>query len=152
LCQDTDDWGEILRDFKHEFAQWEREFHPATKTWSVPLYCRARVRRWAERWFDPDRREYVEGEPAGGSYGSRSYSNSRSGYGRCGEPQSATTAVDRAYAELHLLPTAPPELVRAAHRILIKQVHPDAGGSHEATVKINLAWELVREDQERRSA
>jgi curved DNA-binding protein CbpA len=51
-----------------------------------------------------------------------------------------------------LLPTAPAELVRAAHKVLIKQVHPDRGGSHEQATKINVAWEIIRADLERRSA
>ena len=149
FCEETGDWRLILHDFKCAFEPHERRFDAATKTWSLPLYCRARVRQWADRWFDADEREFSEDEPAGHS---RSYSYSRTSSGRYGEPQSTTTAVERAYAEMHLLPSAPPELVQAAHRVLLKQVHPDRGGTHEQTVRLNLAWELVCEDQERRAS
>lgn len=43
------------------------------------------------------------------------------------------------YADLHLLPTAPPELVRDAYRCLAKLYHPDRGGSTAAMQRINAA-------------
>lgn len=45
-----------------------------------------------------------------------------------------------AFATLHLLPTACPELVKSAFRILARQHHPDHGGSTEAMQKINKAY------------
>ena len=47
-------------------------------------------------------------------------------------------------AELHL-PTAPPELVEGAYRILARLHHPDAGGSREAMQAINGADAALRE-------
>lgn len=47
------------------------------------------------------------------------------------------------YAALHLLPSAPPELVRAAFKTLARLLHPDAGGSHEAMIKLNTAYERL---------
>jgi hypothetical protein len=152
FCADGAAWFEILDDFKYEFAQWERRYDPGTRTWSVPLECRARVRAWADRWFDPDARGFTEDGPAGHADGSRSYSQGRNSYARYGEAGTSTGVVEDAYRVLHLYPTAPPELVQAAHRILIKQVHPDAGGSHEDAVRINAAWERVRSDLERRAS
>jgi hypothetical protein len=147
-CEETGDWRMILRDFKFAFEPHERRLDAVERSWSVPLYCRARVRQWADRWFDVDEREFSEDQ----GYGSRSYSDSQSSYGRYGGRQSATTAVERAYAELHLLPTAPPEVAQAAHRAMLRLTHPDAGGTHEQVVKVNLAWELVSSDLEKRSA
>jgi hypothetical protein len=138
----------ILHDFKYAFERHERRFDAAERSWSVPLYCRARVRQWADRWFSPAEREFTEDEPVGHGYGSRSYSDSQSSYGRYGESRSATTAVERAYAQLHLLPSAPPELAAAAHKVMVRLTHPDAGGSHEAAVAVNLAWELIEADQQ----
>lgn len=48
------------------------------------------------------------------------------------------------YAELGLLPGAPPELVRASYRILSRERHPDAGGTHEAMVRLNHAYEKLK--------
>lgn len=149
-CEETGDWRMILHDFKYAFERGERRFDPATRTWSLPLYTRARVRQWADRWFSPDEREFTEDEPAGHGYGSRSYSGSHSSYGQYGE--TSTSAVADAYRVLHLYPSAPPELAQAAHRILIKQVHPDRGGSHDEAVRLNAAWELVRTELERRAS
>ena len=50
-----------------------------------------------------------------------------------------------AYRVLHLLPSAPPELVTAAHRCLAKLNHPDRGGSTVAMQQINAAVDLIRE-------
>jgi hypothetical protein len=51
---------------------------------------------------------------------------------------------DAAYAALDLLPSAVPELVTAAYRIKAKKAHPDAGGSHDAMVRVNAAYEFLR--------
>jgi curved DNA-binding protein CbpA len=45
-----------------------------------------------------------------------------------------------AYAVLHLLPTAPPELIKAAYRCLAMIHHPDRGGDTEAMQRINSAY------------
>lgn len=47
------------------------------------------------------------------------------------------------YAALHLLPSAPPELIKAAYRRLAQIHHPDAGGTHERMVEINRAFETL---------
>ena len=46
-----------------------------------------------------------------------------------------------AFAALHLLPSAPPDVVKAAFRALAKEMHPDVGGDTAATVRVNLAYE-----------
>jgi len=51
-----------------------------------------------------------------------------------------------AYQVLHLLPTAPKEVVVAAYRVLSKLYHPDINKSSNATkemVKINAAFEEI---------
>ncbi len=46
-----------------------------------------------------------------------------------------------AHATLHLLPSAPPELIRAAFKCLAQLVHPDKpGGDTEAMQRINAAY------------
>jgi hypothetical protein len=45
-----------------------------------------------------------------------------------------------AYAALHLLPTAPPSVVRAVYRELAKLNHPDLGGDVRAMQTINAAY------------
>jgi hypothetical protein len=45
---------------------------------------------------------------------------------------------------LHLRPTAPPELVSAAHRCLAKLNHPDTGGNCITMQSINAAVDQIR--------
>ena len=52
---------------------------------------------------------------------------------------------DDPYIVLHLRPTAPPELVNAAHKVLAKLNHPDAGGDTITMQRINSAVEQIRE-------
>ena len=48
-----------------------------------------------------------------------------------------------AYRTLHLLPTAPADLVAAAYRILAKAHHPDRGGTTVDMQRINQAYEIA---------
>jgi Putative quorum-sensing-regulated virulence factor len=50
------------------------------------------------------------------------------------------------YAELHLLPSAPPEVVDAAYRALVKLLHPDwvGPGSMSRMVALNNARDAIR--------
>lgn len=51
----------------------------------------------------------------------------------------ADNAVVAAFAALHLRPSAPPELVKVAHRTLAKLYHPDKGGDLATMQRINSA-------------
>jgi hypothetical protein len=64
----------------------------------------------------------------------------------------APAVVCAAFAELHLLPSAWPELVRSAHRIAACRHHPDAGGEHARVVAANLPAEQALAWAERHSA
>jgi hypothetical protein len=50
---------------------------------------------------------------------------------RTSRTAAAETDGDAQFQVFHLLPTAPPELVRAAYRTLAKIFHPDKGGGAE---------------------
>ncbi len=47
------------------------------------------------------------------------------------------------FTTLHLLPSAPPEVVKAAYKALARVHHPDARGNSERMVAINLAYETL---------
>jgi len=49
------------------------------------------------------------------------------------------------FAALHLLPSAPPELIEGAYRILARIHPPDAGGTDKAMRALNEARDLLRE-------
>lgn len=49
-----------------------------------------------------------------------------------------------ALAKMHLLPTAPPEVVKAVFRALAMLYHPDKGGSAEQMRELNEAYDQLR--------
>jgi hypothetical protein len=51
----------------------------------------------------------------------------------------------RPYTTLHLLPSAPPELIKAAYKCLAMKCHPDHGGSNKAMQELNAAYETLAE-------
>lgn len=83
-----------------------------------------------ESWLDANRsgwREYFAGQDAGQKPGGET----------AGDP------VAEAYDVLGLKPGASGDEIRAAHRDLMKAVHPDHGGSSYLAAKINQARDLL---------
>ena len=56
------------------------------------------------------------------------------------------TRPEQAYQALYLLPTAPPEVVRAAYRALALLLHPDRGGNEEAFQHLQTAYEVLKKE------
>ena len=52
-----------------------------------------------------------------------------------------------AYQTLHLLPSAPDDLVKAAYKVLAKRVHPDTGGSVVEMQRLNEAYTMIARRQ-----
>ena len=89
-----------------------------------------------ESWLDTNRagwREYFAEQEAGGGQGAEAPS------GGSRDP------VAEAYAVLGLKPGAGADEIKAAHRELMKGVHPDRGGSEFLAAKINEARDLLLE-------
>jgi len=62
---------------------------------------------------------------------------------REGMRQPAPAPAGSPHAVLHLLSSAPPEVIKAAYRALSILNHPDRGGSHIKMVEINAAYEAL---------
>ncbi len=113
----------VVGEIKRSVPSPLRSYDPDTKAWTVAARYVSTVFHILARVFDE---VDVEG--------------SRSGAADRGRPTGGDP-----YVVLHLLSTAPPELVSAAHRCLAKLHHPDAGGDTAVMQRINSAVESIRE-------
>lgn len=66
------------------------------------------------------------------------------------EPPRTTPKSSGASAVLHIADEAPLAVAEAAYRALIRDVHPDVGGSHELAVALNAAIHTIRLQHEAR--
>lgn len=111
-------------------TRWSRADH----AWVLADRERAPLAAWLSLYVPGDAIAWIDLDAA-------------SGWGRASYP-SAASALDQAYRTLYLLPTAPPEVVQAAHRALVKLHHPDLASdehsAHSAMVNINQAITAIR--------
>ena len=105
------------------------------------------------RYYDPGTRKWVVGEPATESF-RHWLSYARATFGAqvqwIGEtyedpeaewtPPKPKPKAGDPYQTLHLLPSAPPEVVKAAYKALATLHHPDKGGETEVMQRINDAY------------
>lgn len=110
------------------------------KLWRVEKLFEFRLLSLLKEFFDT-----VERVPLSELSGAAS---GRSGY-RPGANGGADS-LRQDYATLHLLPSAPAEVVKAVYRTLAKLKHPDAGGTTADMQHINAAYERIDEKERRR--
>lgn len=93
------------------------------------------VEAWLDR-TDPEWRDDLHGGPQGGQRDAR---------GDAGTPPRgiADVTVEEAYAILGLQPGADAAAIKAAHHRLMKQLHPDHGGTDYFAAKINRARDVL---------
>ena len=130
---------------------WHPDGSAADVTFPYSAYVVAELKRAVPaplRTYDPDLKTWT----VAGRYVSAVYHVLAQVFGEVDVEGSRSGAADRGrptggdpYVVLHLLPTAPPELVSAAHKCLAKLHHPDAGGSTAVMQRINRAVESIRE-------
>jgi len=130
---------------------WHPDGSAADVTFPYDAFVVAEIKRAVPsplRTYDPDSRTWtVAGRYVSTVFhllarvfGEVAIEGSRTGAADHGRPSS-----DDPWTILHLRPTAPPELVAAAHRCLARLHHPDAGGSTALMQRINGAVEQIRE-------
>ena len=108
----------VVAEIKRSVPAPLRSYDPSTKTWTVAARYVGDIYHILDQAFGG---VDVEGARSGAA-----------DHGR-------RAGTDDSYVVLHLLPSAPPELVTAAHRCLAKIHHPDAGGSTAVMQQINRA-------------
>ena len=108
-----------------------RRYDPTTKLWHVSHAYAAQAVALLRRAF-PDT-QVIDA----------------SGFGRSAPPPPPRPAMatERHYAALHLLPSAPPELVDSAYRCLMRLYHPDVlpAGERERATKVAQELNIARE-------
>jgi hypothetical protein len=118
-----------------------RTYNPRLKQWRVSseaafslqrwsAYCRNTLHAQAE-WIDDG--EMYEDE----------YADSYSHKAPPRRPRGVESEHE-AYQVLHLLPSAPAPLIKAAYRELAKIKHPDHGGDDEEMKRINSAFDVLK--------
>lgn len=143
ITTDTDLWADAKTDLKLNFPHHTNlRYDGDAREWTIPLYMRDRLQRWASAWAS--RQEWNAASRQG--YGGQQQRYS----GRSQGAQSAGPT--SAYAVLHLLPTAPPELVTAAYRMLAQLCHPDHGGDTQMMMALNEAVATLRDGATRRTS
>jgi len=139
ITADTDLWADAKTDLKRSFNHGTGlRYDGDAREWSLPRYSIERLQRWADAWTSQQEWDAPR----------------RNGQQRRSERhQDAPAApLTEAYATLHLLPSAPPELVTAAYRTLAQLHHPDRGGDTGAMSAINQAVEILRDGAMRKAS
>jgi len=112
----------IVAEIKRSVPSPLRSYDPGTKAWTISARYVSTVFHLLARVF-----------------GGVDIEGSRTGPADRGRQPS-----DDPWGTLHLLPSAPPELVSAAHKCLAKLTHPDVGGDTGTMQALNAAVEQIR--------
>ena len=123
---DRDAFVFLIEALKDAIPAYDRTYSPASREW----FIHASARDSLDNWLDDARAVFnasVEWQPT-------KHEHTRA------KPRNETNA----HAVLHLLPSAPPEVVRAAYKALAMKHHPDHGGDTEAMQRLNEAYERLR--------
>ena len=107
----------LVAALKSGIPSYGRSYDPATKVWSVGASYADLAVGLLRRFF-PDARI---------------------------ERPRASARPDEHFRVLHLLPSAPPQLIDGAYRVLARLHHPDAGGDPEVMRRLNAARDALRE-------
>ena len=116
----------LKNDIPWDFRSWGGDW----KTWTVESFYADRAVELVRRYF---------GEVTVEDQRRR---NQESRQQSAGGPRQQTVPPDD--VTLHLLPTAPPQLIDAAYKALARLTHPDLGGSTEAMQRLNAAYERLK--------
>ena len=116
--------ADLIEALKAEVPARHRSYDPTSKAWAVTEPNLAEQALALAAWFFPDV-VVLDGPQA-----TRDPRPLRRG--------------DPAFQDLHLLPSAPPELIAAAYRTLSRLHHPDLGGSNAAMQRLNAALDALK--------
>ncbi len=140
-ADDEDAFRAVKDSFRRVFPQRSAVYWlPADKAWSIRWQDRGKLAAWIAVTFPPSAVDWDEDDVGSASAGGWSGAS----WFHTGTRPAPGGRLASAYAALYLLPTAPAEVVQAAHRALVKVHHPDHGGDGRAIIGINRAIEEIR--------
>lgn len=132
---DPEAFTSLIESLKDYISPHERRYDPSKRQWLINSAAFDDISLWTEyaqqtfaarvEWSVLNKKEQ------------RTHGSSKRAY----KPHTPVKA--DFYATLHLQPTAPPELIRAAYKCLAMKHHPDHGGSTEVMQKLNQAYAVL---------
>jgi hypothetical protein len=131
---DSDAFQFAISELKSVVPADYRRYEPDKKIWLISASL------FVEDWLDVLRmRLDVEVERVG----ARQTYHHRRQEQKWQPPPPPTQSIALPFATLHLLPDAPPEVVKASYKALAKIYHPDVRGDSAKMVEINRAYETI---------
>jgi hypothetical protein len=125
FAADTNAFTYAISELKEIIPAAFRSYEPTLKTWIIT------ERELLDNWFSELRRRYAvevdEHETA--------------------NRPPPVQSIASPFRTLHLLPDAPPEVVKAAYKALARIYHPDARGNSEKMIAINRAFEIITQNK-----
>lgn len=126
-----------VEELKDSVPARHRRWDPSRKLWHFQSAARPAAMAWVQRWFTLEQRIFRD-QPFD------RWESARPGSTESGPPPDPRAA---AFAALHLLPSAPAPLVKAAYRCLSQLHHPDhQGGDTAQMTRLNLAYETLTKE------
>jgi hypothetical protein len=116
-----EDFDAALWEFKNHVPSWAAHFDGKRKAWLVDVTARHALAEFLMLMSCRDAQVH---------------------YDKMDEKPARLT-VESACQTLHLLPSAPAVVVRAAYKALAQIHHPDAGGDEDEMKRLNAAYDLV---------
>ena len=130
---DSDLFGRVKRSLTDAFPYYAR-WNADERAWELPVTQRHALRQWLRMHVADEAVTWID------DTGPRSRAYSR--------PQTPPPGpLGDAYRRLCLTTDAPAGLAEVAYRWWVQQVHPDAGGSHDAAVAVTAAMARIRAHQ-----
>jgi hypothetical protein len=114
-----------LKEFIHAYS---RSYEPTTRKWCIDEDAYDQLFQWLD---------YAHAELGARVEWQTSSDRKRE---KPPEPPPAKPKASDPYTALHLLPSAPPEVIKAVYKVLAMKHHPDHGGSEETMKRLNEAY------------
>ncbi len=132
---DPTDFNNAIGTLKSYIHASARSYDPQSRQWHIDVDAQTEFDRWLT-YLVTVLGARLEWQPADAAKEERRHQWPPAGYRK--QPTR-----EELLKRLHLLPDAPPELIKAAYRELAKLNHPDKGGDTARMQELNEAFRLL---------